>query len=337
IDGIKELKMYGLYNLFEGNYRKLLDEKIISEGKLHFLPQINSALDSLLAQLCIIFAYVAGGIFILNQQMTLGSIMAFVTFSAYVIGPIAVLLNVKYKISGILPSVERVSEMQNSLKEYGGGDYAFDTGMDLSIVFREVAFSYDKSTKLITGLNIEIPGYGAYLVKGENGKGKTTLVNLLMRLLKIDGGSIEVNGRDIYEYDLEKYREQIAYIGQDPFLFKDTIYNNLTLYQKVTNKKVLDVCRTCNLETLLESKTLDYDVGSNGANLSGGQRQKVAIARALLADRRIIIFDEATSNLDQGSKMDFYRLISKIKKEKMIIMISHDEYAMGVADKVICI
>lgn len=337
VDGIKELKMYGLYDWFDLKYQKLLDQRIAREKKLYLLPQINASLDSTLAQMCIVFVYVIGGLCILNQQMTVGSIMAFATYCAYVVGPLETLLNVRYKLSSIIPSLERLNETNQFSEEENVAESTFEENVEICLKLKNIRFSYDKKTDLIKNLNVDISRKGVYLIKGANGKGKSTLINIIMRLLDYDEGDVEANGKPIDKYSLDEYRHQIAYVGQEPFLFKDSIYNNLTLNIDVSKEKVLETCRLCGFESLIQEKSFDYDVGSNGVNLSGGQKQKIAIARAILSDRKMIIMDEATSNLDKESKNNLYNLISEMKKEKMIILISHDDDVMQIVDEVIYI
>lgn len=333
IDGIKELKVYGLYKLFDTCIEKKLCNRIKSERKLRFLPQINAAMDQTLAQLCVLFVYFVGGISMLQSEMTIGSIMAFVTYSAYVVGPIETILNIKYKFSGIIPSLERFNEIKNNSKEENKGKIILDKGNKLKIEVQNISFSYDKKTDVFKDLNVCFSREGAYWIKGENGKGKTTFINLIMRLLESDEGSIKINERNIEEYELDSFRSQIAYVGQEPFLFKGSIYNNITMYREMPRERVFEVCKLCGIDELVKNKTFDYDVGSNGKNLSGGQRQRIALARAILTDRKILVLDEATSNLDKKSKETFCELIKRIKKEKMILIITHDEDITKVIDK----
>ena len=132
-------------------------------------------------------------------------------------------------------------------------------------------------------------------------------------------------GRNISNYNINKFRNNIAIVGQEFYLFNDTIKNNICLYKNIHEKKLRNVINRSGLKELIEEKGLEYIVGCNGCLLSGGQKQKIALARVLLCDKPIIIFDEATSNIDNEMKEIFLDIIMNDLKDKIIFIIAHDE------------
>lgn len=158
------------------------------------------------------------------------------------------------------------------------------------------------------------------------------IINLLLRLLDVKSGSIKIGGVDVNNFLLNEYRSKVSFVGQEPFLFCDSLKNNLTLYADIEENRIRDVCQKCGLETLIKEVSLEYNVGDRGMKLSGGQRQKIALARALLSEREIIILDEISSNLDEKSKYVLCNILLQIKKEKTVIIVSHDKEILNIAD-----
>lgn len=340
LDGVRELKIYGLYDKFKMLFRKKIDEAFLYEKVLNLLPQINAGLDNILAQFCVVFIYLIGAVNITNNQMTVGSIAAFVTYSSYVLGPISVLLNIRYKISGIIPSIDRINEVDNIGIE--SDEICVQSKIASRIIdkqkniyIKDLNFSYDGHNNILNNITATIIPNTVTAIVGRNGTGKTTLINILLRLLKPGNGNIYVGDKSIYDIPLNTYRSKIAYVSQNAFLFCDSIKDNVTLYGDISNNDIVKVCKECGMSDILKEYSLDYDVGDKGIRLSGGQRQKVALARAILSRRECLIFDEVTSNMDVESKKVFCDLMDKYRKERTIIIVTHDQDVIDIADKIV--
>ena len=160
---------------------------------------------------------------------------------------------------------------------------------------------------------------------GPNGAGKTTLVNLILRLLYPEGGTITCNGNKLDHYNMSSYRELFSVVPQNVYLFNMSLKDNICLYKEVDDEKLNSVIKLVKLDDLVSERGLDINVGENGAMLSGGQKQKIAIARALILDRPVIIFDEATSNLDRDTVDIITEMFGTTLKDKTIICITHSD------------
>lgn len=334
LDGIKEIKIYGLQKEFQKKYADIQEDMYVKEKKLHILPQLNIAIDNFLAQICVAYIYIAGIFFVLQNQMTIGSIIAFVTYSSYILGPISTILNIGYKLSGVRPSMDRYRTMYYlDIEESGVKQYiSKKNNINNNILMDKITFYYDSQNAIIKNFCAEIKEKTITAISGDNGKGKTTLINLLLRLLDVKSGSIKIGGVDVNNFLLNEYRSKVSFVGQEPFLFCDSLKNNLTLYADIEENRIRDVCQKCGLETLIKEVSLEYNVGDRGMKLSGGQRQKIALARALLSEREIIILDEISSNLDEKSKYVLCNILLQIKKEKTVIIVSHDKEILNIAD-----
>ncbi|MDY4838640.1 MAG: ABC transporter ATP-binding protein [Lachnospiraceae bacterium] len=334
LDGVKEIKIYGLFSMFEKKLKSILGETFFEERTLHVLPQMNVAVDNFLAQTAVLFIYIVGALEMMRQNMSLGSIVAFITYSAYVIGPISTILNIRYKIAGIIPSEERLSKLlETNVEDYSQTkDFKNVQG---GISFKNVSFAYTAERTIFRNLEAEIKENDITAIVGDNGCGKTTFINLLLRLYEPDKGDIFIGEKSLKNVDLEVFRENIAFVAQEPFLFCDSIKNNLTLYRKVEEKSIQKVCYKCGLADLVKDVSLDYNVGERGRRLSGGQRQKIAIARAILSERRYIILDEAMSNIDKSGKKEISDMLVELKKTRTIIMVTHDAELISRVDNII--
>ncbi|WP_155738330.1 ATP-binding cassette domain-containing protein, partial [Clostridium saccharobutylicum] len=170
---------------------------------------------------------------------------------------------------------------------------------------------------------------------GLNGAGKSTIVNLLMRFYKPTGGKIFINEEDVNDINISDYRKNISIVSQDSYLFNDTIKNNICFYKIIEHEKFKQILKDCNLYEFYESLPRDYKIGENGCFLSGGQRQKIFIARALATNNNLIILDEATANVDIDTEMQINELISTKLTNKTMIVISHKPSILRYMDKII--
>lgn len=334
LDGIKEIKIYNLFSIFEKKLKKILGATISKEKVLHVLPQKNVAVDNFIAQAVVIFIYLVGAMGIMHQNMSVGTIVAFITYSSYVIGPISTILNIKYKISGIIPSEKRFEKL---LKMEAEGSNNIDKlKIPFSnVIFKDVNFSYAEGKRILTNLSIELKINKLNVIIGNNGCGKTTFVNMILRFFYPDNGEILIGTTSINKKELSSYRENIAFVAQEPFIFCDSIKNNLTLFRKIDTEKIIKVCRKCDLMDFINDVSFDYQVGERGMRLSGGQRQKIAIARAILSERKYIILDEALSNIDMDGKKHIVDMLDDLKQTHMIIMVTHDKDIINRADNIV--
>lgn len=194
-----------------------------------------------------------------------------------------------------------------------------------NIKFKDVYFSYDGKRNIYQGLNLNIiPGEFNGIV-GESGEGKSTIINLLMRLWDVQQGAIIVDGLNIKRYSLDRLRKSIALVTQEPFLVNDTIRNNMTLLESISEEDVIMAAKQSGIYDFIISLPNGFNtrVGENGVKLSGGQKQRIAIARILLRNTPIVILDEATAALDNNTEEYIIDKFYETLKGRTIIIISH--------------
>ena len=193
------------------------------------------------------------------------------------------------------------------------------------IEFKNVHFSYENK-EILHGIDVTLPDRTTTAVIGPSGSGKTTLCNLIARFWDVDSGNVKIGGKDVREYTLESLMEQISMVFQNVYLFADTIENNIKFGRpQATHAEVVEAARKACCADFIEALPDGYDtvIGEGGTSLSGGEKQRISIARAMLKDAPIVILDEATANVDPENEDRLQKAIEELTRDKTIIMIAH--------------
>ncbi|QNU67998.1 ABC transporter ATP-binding protein [Ruminiclostridium herbifermentans] len=342
LSGIKEIKIFGLFSHkmkeFEHSQKKIVG----IEKRLTIQESVNNTFDKILLQILTTALYIIGAKMVFNLNISVGSVFTFIAYSTYVIMPVSALFNLSLILSEIRPAAKRYynflnMEMETEYKEEAENTKCITAEMKYTpeITFRDVTFSYDKTYEVLKGISFSIHAGEKVALVGLNGSGKTTIINLLMRFYKPISGSIQINGVDIRNICINEYRKNISIVTQNSYLFDDTIKNNICLYKEIEEQKFIQILKDCNLYDFYCSIPEGYKVGQDGCQLSGGQRQKVLIARALATGNNLIILDEATSNVDMETENQINELIKTKLREKTILVISHKPSILKYMDKCI--
>lgn len=207
------------------------------------------------------------------------------------------------------------------------------------VEFKNVHFSYENK-EILHGINAAIPDKTTTAVIGPSGSGKTTLCNLIARFWDVDSGSITIGGHDVREYTLESLMDQISMVFQNVYLFADTIENNIKFGRpQATHAEVVEAARKACCADFIEALPDGYDtvIGEGGASLSGGEKQRISIARAMLKDAPIVILDEATANVDPENEDRLQKAIEELTRDKTIIMIAHRLKTVRNADQILVV
>ena len=334
VGGIKEVKLFGILDNKHNEFNERQRAVIRRQKKMNMLSQWNNVTDVVLVHLLTTLIYIVGSNLVFNMQLSVGSIFAFITYSAYVTGPISAILNIGYLLSGIIPSTKRYYEFME-LEEEDSRQRITASPQFGDIELENVSFSYEAGKPVLNGINVIFHKGSKTAVIGRNGSGKTTVINLLTRLYEPDAGRILLNGIDIADIPLQAYRDMVSIVSQQIYLFNDTIRNNICLYKQTDERSLMAACEESGLGGFISEVSLDYVVGQNGAMLSGGQKQKIAMARALVHDKPIIIFDEATSNADAYSEQQINGLLHTMLKDKTVIVITHKREILSEVDQIV--
>ncbi len=244
------------------------------------------------------------------------------------------------KFLGVSGSMDNMTEFTNELRKNKerNGNLKFDSFKD-KIILKNIHFNYD-DTSIINGLDLEIPKNETIAIIGESGSGKSTLMNLLSGLLIPSKGEMLVDGKNIHEIDLNSFRRRIGYIAQEAPVFNDTVFNNITFWAEKTPenvekfKKAIKKAALYDFVFSLQEKE-DEILGNNGINISGGQKQRLSIARELYKDVDFLFMDEATSALDGETEAAIQSNIDHLKGQYTIVIIAHRLATIKNADRIV--
>lgn len=256
-----------------------------------------------------------------NNQITLVDLVLFNTIIYYLIEPVKNVVSIFLKYNMLKATFNKLCEFIDIEEENIGKSQLFENG---DIVFENIEYSYNNYFNVLNNLNIVIKKGDKVMLKGVSGSGKSTICHLLERYIEPDKGKILINNKNILDYSIKTIRENIIYVGQHENLYTDTIKNNITFYQ---NDDVLfnKICKICYIENIVNKKSLRYETGIDNecTNISGGEKQRIALARALMTNRDILIIDEALSETDMNLEKNIITNIIKEFPNKTIIYISH--------------
>lgn len=335
IETIKELKA----NNCEEQYLKGLDKKIENVEKKSLVTELMKAVfvanSSLLLKLGIGTTALVGAALLVKNEITVMTFFMFLLVVSRIYEPMSTaLMNLAAIIAQKL-NIERMNEFNDYKVQTGNREFK-NKGYDIE--FKNVGFSYnDKETILDNVSFIAKQGQVTALV-GPSGSGKSTVSKLCARFYDINKGKILIGGEDISKVDPEELLKRYSIVFQDVNLFDNTILENIRIGKKgATDEEVLKAAKEANCDEFVQKLPNGYNkvIGENGCNLSGGERQRLSIARALLKDTPIILLDEATASLDVENETVIQEAISKLIKNKTVLIIAHRMRTVTNADKIV--
>lgn len=266
-----------------------------------------------------------GGYFAINHIISIGVISAFIVYAKQFGRPIDELAQIYGQIQTAIAGAERVFAVMDEPLEDKSGDKNMDK-LEGVIKFKDVNFSYTKDKQVLYDFNLEVKAGQKVALVGSTGSGKTTVVNLLMRFYDVDSGEILIDDINIKEIDCATLRKNTAIVLQDTVLFADTIKNNLKYSNEAaTDEQMYAAAAMSNCDTMINKMPLKYDTElmAEGENISQGQRQLLSIARAFLAQPKILILDEATSNVDTRTEKHIQDAMLKLMENRTSLIIAH--------------
>ncbi len=266
-----------------------------------------------------------GGYFAINHIISIGVISAFIVYAKQFGRPIDELAQIYGQIQTAIAGAERVFAVMDEPLEDKSGDKNMDK-LEGVIKFKDVNFSYTKDKQVLYDFNLQVKAGQKVALVGSTGSGKTTVVNLLMRFYDVDSGEILIDDVNIKDIDCATLRKNTAIVLQDTVLFADTIKNNLKYSNEAaTDEQMYAAAAMSNCDTMINKMPLKYDTElmADGENISQGQRQLLSIARAFLAQPKILILDEATSNVDTRTEKHIQDAMLKLMENRTSLIIAH--------------
>ena len=309
------------------------------EWKSQFYSSLNGPLMNFISNLAYVVIAVLGAIFVIQKAIAVGDILAFFQYIKNFTQPIQQITRVMNLVQTAMAAIERIFEFLEIGDEPNPSDVEIEKLND-SITFENVSFGYYENEKIIKDLSFDVKKGDEIAIIGETGAGKTTIVKLLMRFYDVDSGEIKVDGVNINEYDKNSLRSLIGMVLQDSWLFSDTIANNIR-YGKLdaTDEEVIDAAKQVRADDFIRQLSDGYDtvLNEDSDNISHGQKQLLTIARTILADKEILILDEATSSVDTRTEKLIQEAMDKLMENRTSFIIAHRLSTIKNADKIIVI
>ena len=337
VQGIAEVKAYNLTGKKSRALNEAIDENSAANTKaemafvpIMFLQNLTAKLLGVVVAIISVAFYLNGTMELLNAVVMI--LAAFILFGALdTAGNYSALLRNVDLYVGKAQAVLNMPTMDIDGKDIIPSSYDIDV--------ENAEFSYDKR-KIIDGVSIHIPQHTTTAIVGPSGGGKTTLCHLISRFWDVDKGCVKIGGVDVREYSMDSLMRNFSFVFQSVYLFQDTIANNIRFGQSdAPMEKVIEASRKACCHDFIMALPDGYDtvIGEGGASLSGGEKQRISIARAIMKDAPIIILDEATANVDPESEQELTAAIEALTKEKTILMIAHRLKTVRHADNILVI
>ena len=298
-------------------------------------PGVNFVNNLSLSMVCVF-----GAILNISNGISLGNLASFVSYSRRFSGPINEVANIFVDLQSALAASERVFGLIDSAPEIEDSENAISLESKGSVEFKNVIFGYNQDRMIIKNLSFSVKPGQVIAIVGPTGAGKTTIVNLLMRFYDINSGNIFVDGIDIKDITRESLRKNYAMVLQDTWLFEASVYENLSYGASgISLEKVIEACKEAKIHNFIMHLPNGYDtiLTEGGTNISKGQKQLLTIARAMLLDSKMLILDEATSNIDTRTELKINDAVRKLMKDKTCFIIAHRLSTIRNADLILVV
>jgi len=338
LTNIDSIKYFGKEELIKSRFQKLSENtKNTAVRFWDFFRWLDTG-QSLILGLGIFFLIYFPILKFLDGQLTLGSLVFIYTIYGNVVAPLFGFVHGirdYYRAMIDFDALFQYSKIENEIKEKPDAKELKIKHGDVE--FKNVYFSYDKR-KIFSNFSLKVPKDKKIALVGHSGSGKTTLVKLLYRLYDVNSGKILIDGKDIREFKQESLRQEMSMVPQECVLFDDTVYNNVSFSDpEAAREEVIKAMKFAQLDRVVKEfpKKEKTIVGERGVKLSGGEKQRVSIARAILANKKILVLDEATSSLDSKTEYEIQEALKELMKGRTSIIIAHRLSTIMHADKIV--
>jgi ATP-binding cassette, subfamily B, multidrug efflux pump len=321
------VKAFGRQREVESRFQETNERLYTSSFGAQFMSSLMQPATMFLGNVQYVLVAVFGGLRVASGSITIGEVQAFIQYTRTFSMPLTQLASMMNVFQSGIASLERVIELLDAEEQSPDDVEELPEGpVRGRVEFDDVSFSYDPNRPLIQGLDLVAEPGQTVAIVGPTGAGKTTLVNLIMRFYELDEGAIRLDGRDISTIPRNVLRSEIGMVLQDTWLFGGTIRDNIAYGNPgATDEQILEAARACYVDRFVHSLPDGYDtvINEEGDNISAGQKQLLTIARAFLADRAILILDEATSSVDTRTEVQVQVAMNRLRQNRTSFVIAH--------------
>lgn len=335
--GAKEIKIFGFEEKIINKFYKFITLLKRDKTEMALKNELSKQLMSMATTIGSLATLTLGGYFVLKGDLTIGMMLALQTYVIKLYAPAQDIADMAMDYKKYTVNLERISELLFlEGEDFEVGKKISEKGLKEGIKFEEVTFAYGEN-EVLKDINLRMPSKGVVAIVGKSGEGKSTILNLLLGFIKPKSGGIQIDNENYAEVSLKAIRNNVTLVSQDAYLFNASIYENIRIGNpEATKEEIEEIVRRLGIDKIVAHlpNKLDTVVSEFGKNLSGGQVQRISIARALLKKAPIIIFDEATSNIDSHTEEIIYEVLDEMKQEHLIILVSHRLSSLRNADQI---
>lgn len=340
LSGMRVVKSYGKEQEEQKKFRHFAQEFCSVQTKNEVFWAVFTPMVSLLMGAGVFLVIYFGGMDVLGGTMTAGELLQFITYTQLLYQYLNWMTNMPRQLMNLVSSIERINDVLAQEAFVEDSDNPVDLTVKGDIEFRHATFGYKSYQPVLEDLNLTIKKGEMIGIVGASGTGKSTLINLIMRLYEVDDGSLLVDNCDIKDIRSDTFHSQIGVVLQETFLFSGTILNNIRFSRpEASYEEVILAAKMANAHEFISRTPDGYNtyVGEKGYTLSGGERQRIAIARAILNEPKLLILDEATASLDTESEFMIQRALERLTNGRTTFAIAHRLSTLQNADRLIVI
>lgn len=328
LTSIKIVKVYNREEYEANRFKNKTYQNYSYSMKANRLVAFLKPLNEIFSTLGLVGVVLYSGFRIMNGEMDIADFTMFIMLVTLAYKPIKTLTDAQPVIQKALASADRVFDLldtENELNAQNFKEYK-SYGQEGKVVFKDVEFSYNNEDKVIKKMNFEVKPGETIAFVGQSGAGKSTIINLLLKFYNYDSGSIKINGNELKDLSPNIVRDMMSLVPQETFLFSGTVKDNIRYgYLESSDEEIFEASKAANAHNFILELPNGYDteIGERGVQISGGQRQRLAIARAILKKPMFLLLDEATSSLDSESEALVQEATQKIMKDRTAFVIAH--------------
>ena len=338
LTGFNVLKLFGREDKSLDDFKEITEDLQKVGFKANFISGLMMPVLNGLSDLTYLIVAVLGGLQVLAGRLTIGNMQAFVQYVWQINQPIQNLTQLAGQLQSAKSSLDRIFQLMDEPDEANDATEVLEGDLTGQVSFKHVDFQYVVDKPLIRDFNLEVNPGEMVAIVGPTGAGKSTIINLLMRFYDVTAGSISVDGHDIRNLSRQDYRKQFGMVLQDAWLFEGTIKENLRFGNlEATDEEIVEAAKAANVDHFIRTLPGGYNMEMNqeSSNISLGQKQLLTIARALLADPKILILDEATSSVDTRLELLIQKAMKALMQGRTSFVIAHRLSTIQEADKIL--
>lgn len=338
INGYETIKSLSLQNIFQNKLENKYSDYLNENYRINNHYNLQQLFKNLINEIGILIILFVGYLNVLDGKLSFGELITYNSLLIYFLGPIKNILELEPLIKYANSSYKRVNELLDIKREILTIDNKY-TGTKIKgdIVFKNFDYILNDKTTILKDINLNIKQGEKVIIVGMSGCGKSTLLKSILRYSKVERNKIFINNKDINDYNLKELRNNIVYVSQNEMLFTDSIINNIRIKKNIDFDNFLKLANLLEIDKICNKRYLGYDtlLEENGFNISGGERNRIILSRALTIDSNICLFDEALNELDVNMERRILKKFFEISKNKTVIVVSHRLLNIDLFDKII--